>query len=199
MSETKKTGRLPLICLAAFLLSACSSTQVDGDVVTSRTVSATSTLNKLSSADINQISAQDETLAATQIAASVEANQLTVDQLRIYADRCLPNSELEAPKDLDCSELNLRVKSVFRSDDKVAEALVTLNRLGRVDNEDTLEDDLRDGRPGYSLNAQAVAGGLLDTPAPLPPEDPTDGEFEDFLQQNGLTVNTGVIVANPQG
>jgi len=92
--------------------------------------------------------------------------------------------------------LNLRVKRLFRSEDKVTEALITLDRLGRNDTIDNALEDLEDGHPGNSLNSQAIAGGLLDPTPPAPP-DPEEN-LEDFLNQNGLAINAGAIIANPQ-
>ena len=56
---------------------------------------------------VHQIGQQNSALDAAQISSSVEAEQLTINQLKVYADRCSPNATELPPKGLDCSELNL--------------------------------------------------------------------------------------------
>ena len=158
-----------------------------------------SELNKVSTTQVNQIGQQSSALDAPQISSSVEAEQLTVDQLKDYADRCSPNAKERPPKDLDCSELKLRVKRLYKSDDDVTEALVTLDRLGRTDNVDNIDSalkDLEDGQPGSSFNSQAIAGSVTTPQTPAPTE--SQENLEDFLNENGLSINAGAIIANQE-
>ena len=146
---------------------------------------------------VHQIGQQNSALDAAQISSSVEAEQLTINQLKVYADRCSPNATELPPKGLDCSELNLRVKRLYKSDDDVTEALVTLDRLGRNDNIDNIDSalkDLEDGKPGLSFNSQAIAGSVTTPQTPAPTE--SQENLEEFLNENGLSINAGAIIAN---
>jgi len=158
---------------------------------------AAQTVVQNSATDIGQIGVQTASLKANQINQTTVVDQLTIDQLRAYSDRCSPQANLSAPKGLDCSELSLRVKRIFNTDDKVTEALITLDRLGRNDTLNRALEGLENGLPGQSLKGQAIAGGLVD---PAPPPMPTEPEenLEDFLNQNGLSINAGAIIQNPQ-
>jgi len=152
------------------------------------------------SVSVNQIGTGEQILSAPQIQTEVTGTaQLTVDQLRIYADRCLPDSQLSPPDGLDCSEINLRMKTLLRDEDKVINALVTLGQLGRNDTLARTLDDLNDGRSGNSFAGGAIAGGLTNgvTPVPTPSPEPPP-ELQEFLQENGLSVNQGVISRLPQ-
>ena len=117
------------------------------------------------------------------------------DRLKSYADRCVPGKSTYQP-DLDCSELSLRLKKVFRSDDKISEALFTLDRLGRSVSKSSVSNELERNSDNLSLSAQAVASGSLNTPPPELPEDPVPLDLEKFLSENGLGINAGVIVNN---
>ena len=146
---------------------------------------------------VHQIGQQNSALDAAQISSSVEAEQLTINQLKVYADRCSPNATELPPKGLDCSELNLRVKRLYKSDDDVTEALVTLDRLGRTDNVENIDSalkDLEDGKPSLSFNSQAIAGSVTTPQTPPPTE--SQENLEDFLNENGLSINAGAIIAN---
>ena len=146
---------------------------------------------------VHQIGQQNSALDAAQISSSVEAEQLTINQLKVYADRCSPNATELPPKGLDCSELNLRVKRLYKSDDDVTEALVTLDRLGRNDNIDNIDSalkDLEDDKPGLSFNSQAIAGSVTTPQTPAPTE--SQENLEEFLNENGLSINAGAIIAN---
>jgi len=153
-----------------------------------------SELNKVSTTQVNQIGQQSSALDAPQISSSVEAEQLTVDQLKDYADRCSPNAKERPPKDLDCSELKLRVKRLYKTDNEIVEALITLDRLGRTDTIDSGLEDLKDGRPGSSFSSQAIAGSVTLPQTPEPTENPDN--LEDFLSENGIPVNAGAIIPN---
>lgn len=196
----KIAGHCMLWSVLTLSLSACAAPLSQSTLATSSSLAQTAPSqtepDKRSSTNVSQIGDQALSLQAPQISAQVDVNQLTVDQLRIYADRCSPKAKLPQPKDLDCSELGLRVKRVFRSNDNIAEALITLDRLGRNDTGVNALEDLEDGRPGASFSSQAIAGGLLGTDN-LPPErvEPVDS-LEEFLNQNGLSINAGAIIRN---
>ena len=85
---------------------------------------------------------------------------------------------------MDCSEINLRVKRLRRSDDHVNDALITLDRLGRQNTLDEGLNDLKNGRPVSSLNVQAIASGILESA----PTDPTELEGD-------IKIETGAIIA----
>lgn len=145
-----------------------------------------------SSISVRQIGHQTSTLTAPQIEANLDANKLSVEQLKAYADRCSPNAVTPPPQGLDCSEINLRIERMLQSDDLVNDALITLDRLGRNKTIDDNLADLKNGRPGSSLNSQAIAGGILDpvTPAPTEPEPNT----LDILKENGVNFDIGAII-----
>lgn len=192
-----------LCCAAGLLLISCETTGATGDTayrdnsVSQQSMHSTPNRSEPSSINMSQISSANATLDTRQISSAVDTDQLTVNQLRTYADRCSPNAKRPPPQGLDCSELNLRVKRLFRSDDKITDALILLDRLGRNDTIDNALEDLEDGSPNYSLNSQAIAGGLLDPSPPPPPPDPEEN-LEDYLNQNGLTINAGAIIQNSQ-
>ena len=209
MKQKKDIGIQPKIFQIAvsgiflLLLAACASSsdihnksQAELSSQQKQTLSA-SQLNKVSTTHVNQIGQQSSALDAPQISSSVEAEQLTINQLKVYADRCSPNAKELPPQGLDCSELNLRVKRLYKSDDDVTEALVTLDRLGRTDNVDNIDSalkDLEDGQPGSSFNSQAIAGSVTTPQTPAPTE--SQENLEDFLNENGLSINAGAIIAN---
>lgn len=186
-------------CVSALLLASCASTPAAEDLEAfeasspPEAVSYATTSKDSSATRVNQIGGQLPTLSTAQINAGFDANKLTVDQLRAYADRCSPDAAFPPPQGLDCSEVNLRMKRLMRSDDRVTDALVTLDRLGRNDTvNDTLED-LKNGKPGSSFNSQAIAGGILEPVTPPAPEPEED--IEDILKQNGLGASVGAIIA----
>lgn len=189
--------------MAALLLISCETTRSTGETenkeqaALSQSAYATPHYDEPSSINISQISSANATLSTRQIASPADVDQLTVNQLRTYADRCSPNATLPPPQDLDCSELNLRVKRLFRLDNKITDALILLDRLGRNDSVNNALEDLEDGLPGKSLNSQAIAGGLIDPTPPAPPPDPEEN-LEDYLNQNGLAINAGAIIQNSQ-
>lgn len=188
-----------LFSVSALVLSSCASTPtaVDLEALEMSTppenITYANTPNDTSSTNVSQIGDQPRTLSAAQIDSGFDANKLTVEQLRAYADRCSPDALFPPPQGLDCSEVNLRMKRLMRSDDRVTDALVTLDRLGRNNTiNDTLED-LKDGKPGGSLNSQAIAGGILDPVAP--PAPPPEENLEDILNKNGIDFNAGAFIA----
>jgi len=157
-----------------------------------------------SSVTVSQIGSREQVLSAPQIQSRADdAAQLTVEQLRTFVDRCLPNNQLPPPAGLDCSEINLRMRNLSRNDDTIAEALVTLGQLSRVDNLGRAIDDLNDGSSGRTLTGGAIAGGLVNGQIndggegnPLPTD--TTPSLEQFLQENGLSLDQGVISRFPQ-
>lgn len=185
--------------VSALVLTSCASTPAAVDLEASEISSARNDVrysnmpNGTSATRVNQIGNQLPTLSAAQIESGFDTNKLTVEQLRAYADRCSPNAVFPPPQGLDCSEVNLRMKRLMRSDDRVTDALVTLDRLGRNNTiNDTLED-LKDGRPSGAFNSQAIAGGILDPITPPTPE--PEENLEDILKNNGLDISAGVIIA----
>lgn len=190
-------GAVGVLLISCETAKTASDNANKGNPASSQSVYSTPNHSQPTSINISQISPENSTLDTRQINSSADTNQLTVNQLRTYADRCSPNATLPPPKDLDCSELNLRVKRLFRSNDKITDALILLDRLGRNDSVDNALEDLEDGLPGNSLNSQAIAGGLLDPPPPAPPPD-VEENLEDFLNQNGLAINAGAIIQNSQ-
>jgi len=89
----------------------------------------------------------------------------------------------------------LRVRRVFKTEDKVADALITLGRLGRNDSSKDVDHELDHNVGDLSYSAQAVASGALDTPPPTLPEEPVvSPELESFLNEIGLGINAGAIV-----
>lgn len=135
--------------------------------------------------DINQIQSSPTSLHAPQIQTYKSQNKLTIDQLKNYADRCLPNAKLPS-KQIDCTDLKLRMTHVFKNDDKVIEALTTLNRLGttNLNNNST-------------FNTHAIASGTLNDQGVSTPT--VTNEFYDFLKRNGLTIDAGTIIIGTNG
>lgn len=142
---------------------------------------------------VTQIGGAQRTVDASQLTQPQGKAGLTIAQLRKYADRCSPDRpKLPASKgQVDCSELSLRMSKTFKSDDKVLEALVLLDRLGRSD-DDNDGIGLNGYRSGVSASA-VVASGITDPLLDAPP--PELEEFTDFLEQNGLAIEAGAIVA----
>ncbi|WP_409431960.1 hypothetical protein ACJ3XI_06970 [Litorimonas sp. RW-G-Af-16] len=195
--EIQMFKRFSHICLLALsataLLTACETTDSYSAPVAQDTRPVTASVNALSTTNMNQLAKRDGTLDTTQIMTSAR-NNLTIDQLKVYADRCRPDANLPVPADLDCSEIRLRMKRVFKSDDKVAEALFTLNRLSQTSQPDSdIDGDFTYG----SLNSQAVAGQVLQDNALSAPE--PEADFADFLEANGLSVESGAIVIDSGG
>ena len=191
-----KVSQTMVSAISLLILAACASSP-DVNNKSQAQLSANqkaSQEDKVSTTHVNQIGQQSSALDAPQISSSVVAEQLTVDQLKVYADRCSPNAKKLPPEDLDCSELNLRVKRLYKSDDEVVEALVTLDRLGRNDTIDSALADLKDGQPGSSFSSQAIAGTVTSPQPPDPIE--TQDNLEDFLNGSGVPVNTGAIISN---
>ena len=174
----------------SLILMSCASTSGSADIKTMKTPSASQNVNyanettEKSSISVNQIGNQTSTLATPQITATLDTNKLSVEQLKAYADRCSPNAVTPPPQGLDCSEINLRVKRLRRSDDHVNDALITLDRLGRQNTLDEGLNDLKNGRPVSSLNVQAIASGILESA----PTDPTELEGD-------IKIETGAIIA----
>jgi len=182
-------------------LGACTTPPAPLDVMAKTTNQPAQKVNQSpTSISVNQIGARSQGLTAPQIQSNTpRAPQLTVEQLRIFADRCLPNSQLPPPSDLDCSEINLRMQSLLREDDEIIDALITLGQLGRADSLGRAIDDLNEGRSGDSLTGGAIAGGFINGPVPTPaPLPDTPPELEKFLQENGLNINQGIISRLPQ-
>ena len=153
-----------------------------------------SEVNKGSITHVNQIGQHNDTLNTAQILSKADKDQLKVHQLKGYVDRCSPNATQSPHQGLDCSELKLRVKRLFRSDDELGEALVTLDRLGRNDNINNAVQDLEGGRLDLSFNSQAIAGSLSTSQTPAPPE--KEESLGDILNENGLSINAGGIITN---
>lgn len=198
-SDTRmKPNPIWLYAAMSSILMSCASTSGPADIKTIKTSSASQNVNyanettEKSSISVNQIGNQTSTLAAPQIAATLDTNRLSVEQLKAYADRCSPNAVTPPPQGLDCSEINLRIERMLQSDDLVNDALITLDRLGRNRTIDDNLEDLKNGRPGSSLNSQAIAGGILDpvTPTPTEPEPNT----LDLLKENGVNFDIGAII-----
>ena len=146
---------------------------------------------KAASASVNQIGIAPRTAqgltASSQIHRATDPNALTVGQLKDYADRCGPEARRAPPAGLDCSDLKLRMERVFKSDDAVARALVTLGQLSQAPT-------------GTSVEANALAGGLLDGEvAQSTLTDTTSNDITAFLEANGLAVTGGVIIATGGG
>lgn len=183
------TIMLGLLTAACTTDNATSNASISNSKGTSR-----SPVNARSTTSVAQIYSAETGFIHQQISRDVDAAQLTVEQLKAYADRCVPGKS-SYNKDIDCSELSLRLKKVFRSDDKVAEALITLNRLGRSDNRKNISDELEGNNDNLSLSARAIASGALDpsSTADLPQEQISD-DLEQFLNENGLDINAGIIV-----
>ena len=190
-SDTRmKPNPIWLYAALSSILMSCASTSGPADIKTMKTPSASQNVNyanettEKSSISVNQIGNQTSTLATPQITATLDTNKLSVEQLKAYADRCSPNAVTPPPQGLDCSEINLRVKRLRRSDDHVNDALITLDRLGRQNTLDEGLNDLKNGRPVSSLNVQAIASGILESA----PTDPTELEGD-------IKIETGAIIA----
>ena len=145
---------------------------------------------RVTTLDVNQIATANTGFKTRQILPKVDAVQLTVEQLQAYADRCAPNSSLPQG-DVDCSELSLRVKKVFHSDNIIQEALITLDRLGRNGVENTGQNELEQNIRNLSYSAQGIASGFLE---PAPTElviEPETDNLDNILNQLGLSQNAG--------
>lgn len=180
-------------------MTACASNTITADdteaKITSSKKAVSSPVDARSTTSVTQISSSKSSFTAQQISRDVDAAQLTVEQLKTYADRCIPGKSTYRD-DIDCSELSLRLKKVFRSDDKINEALFTLDRLGRSVSNSGVSNELDRNYGDLSNSAQAIAGGLQN-PSPVePPEDAISDDLEKFLNANGLGVNAGIIVNN---
>lgn len=193
-SDTLLSATVALIILSGCAHRADDATSAMSSKAQAEKTRSVSPHNALSTTSVSQIPADVSDSLTPQIARSVDTQQLTIDQLKAYADRCAPG-QTNPTNDIDCSELSLRVKTLFRSDDKVQEALITLDRLGRSGSNVDVDDELRRNRGDLSFSAQAIANGTLTMPMPAElPEDPIDDDLEKFLNQNGFGVNAGVIV-----
>lgn len=142
---------------------------------------------------MDQISTASTGFKARQISSNVEASQLTVQQLKAYADRCAPG-RTQLSQGLDCSELSLRVKEVFRSDDEVQDALIILDRLGRDGRKNTGQNELETNSKNLSYSALIIANDLLQPPAPLEPE-----AIEDDAGTETSLEHISEIIINPDG
>ena len=133
------------------------------------------------STSIDQISGTRSQLSAPQISSATEEVILTIGQLKAYADRCIPDANMPPPPDLDCSELKLRIDRTFKTEDALADALAVLDRLGRSDNADEVARRLNNGELASSLDAQAIANGILDPSIPRPEDITLSGtDLEEF-------------------
>lgn len=197
MKTTTLTVLLPLLCVACANTPDAKSV-VESDTSVSQTEDARQTQVENNSINMNQIASASTDFDAPQISKSVDAEQLTVQQLKAYADRCGPEKTV-VDNDIDCSELSLRVRKVFRSDDKIQEALITLDRLGRSETEKEAADELGRNTGDLSYAAQAIANGVLNGEVPELPEEPVADDLEKFLNENGLGVNAGAIITTPGG
>jgi hypothetical protein len=194
----KPTRLASALLIVTLVVAGCQAakptlTRAGADAVNeaSRDVSSTDTSATITGAQISQISSTDSTIGAAQIDQQADVAVLTIDQLRTYADRCLPNSPLPAPEALDCSELGLRVKRALNTEDKISEALATLDRLGRSDGADEISRSLKEGRIEDSLSAQAIAGGILEGLPTQEPDDP-DEKLKELLDESAA-IEAGVI------
>lgn len=192
MSERALKTTITVLALSG-IMTGCGTSNTAQQSTQNKAAPQTASVNKLSTTSINQIGTRDGKLDTAQIMRSA-GNNLTVDQLKVYADRCRPNSTQPVPAGLDCSEIRLRMKRVFRSDDKVAEALFTLNRLSQNDKlQNDIDGDLKYG----NLNADAVASQAFQDLGSAPPEEA--GDFTDFLEANGLSLDSGAIIIDSGG
>lgn len=185
---------------ATVLIVACVTTEKGETIASSIDVTkrpATEQLDTRSTTDVNQISVASSDLSSYQINRAVDTPQLTVDQLKAYADRCAPGQSASTA-DIDCSELSLRVRRVFKSDDRIADALITLNRLGRNETKKSVQNELNNNRGDLSFSAQAIASGALGS-EPVQPEDAEQipEDLEGLLNQMGIGVNAGAIIVEP--
>ena len=130
--------------------------------------------------NIEQIDRTQSALDTQQIPSDQPARNLTVAQLRAYQDRCAPDAGSPPPPNLNCEELRLRIERTFRSDDEVANALATLDRLTAPETSDLLSrlenGDLR------GLDAQAVASGTIspESGQPSPEDDPDAAKLQEL-------------------
>ena len=197
MNISLSVSSTALLIAVSLSLPSCASqgsAGVTNSVLPKSELQAAPQLDKDSTSSIAQITSQDQADAAYQIADQETRESLTVDQLRNYADRCGPEAIEEAPPEIDCSELGLRIQRVYKTEDQVVDALITLDRLGRNASAENVSDDLRDGRPDNSLNAQAIASGIFEPAPPAPEAPPPPEEIENSLT-NGLI---DAIIANTQ-
>ncbi len=200
----QKPNLITGIMISTFYIASCAhnTPNLDTDNKTQNiSASEVKTTKAASSISVNQIHSGKQSFSTDQIQ-TTDANmpQLTIEQLQNYVDRCLSNSNTP-PAGIDCSELNLRMKNLLNSDDEVIDALVTLGQLGRAENLNRSLNELDNGQVGGSITSRAIAGGLTNGPASTPttPDAPqTSPELTDFLQQNGLSVNQGIISRQPQ-
>ena len=125
--------------------------------------------------DVNQIATANTGFESRQILLNGDDNQLSIEQLQVYADRCAPG-RFQPSDGLDCSELSLRVKKVYRSEDEIQDALITLDRLGRGGNGNKGQNELDQNTGNLSHSAQGIASDLLD---PSPAEQPQGPETID--------------------
>jgi len=188
-----RRGQICVSGLACFVLLSCTSISDDrtskstNDAKAAQNISYANATSQASSIDANQIGEQTSSLAAPQVQSKVDTDKLTVEQLLNYVDRCSPKEGVSVPAGLDCSEVNLRVQRMIRADDRVKNALITLDRIGRNASDESL-DDLKKGRPG-SLTSQAIAGGILDPVTPLSAEPENE-----LLDSIGIPISTGAVV-----
>lgn len=143
--------------------------------------------------EVNQISSRQSGFEARQISPSFALGQITIKQLQTYVDRCAPGSTLPT-RDLDCSDLSLRIKDVLRSDDDVREALITLDRLGRSGRESIGNDEFDRNSGDLSYLAQGIASGLLEPEPAEPPKEPEIKDLDSILNELGLEQNAGIII-----
>ena len=144
---------------------------------------------------IDQISNTQEQLTAAQIRPAPDTEQLTVGQLRTYADRCMAGTDLMPPPDLDCSELKLRIDRTFETEDDLADALAVLDRLGRADNADDVARRLNNRKFDQSQDAQAIANGILD-PA-VPQAEKINADSSGLLETDLQNIDPGIIILTP--
>ena len=194
----QKLVNLSSWCALTVLLASCASSvdsfsaSPESQVTYMESEEKRSEVTEESGASIAQIGSLSSELSTPQIdPPNMEEKPLTVSQLQTYKDRCLDESELP-PSNLDCSELKLRIERSYRNDNEVRDALITLNRLGRNDMR-TVQDDLKKGETRFSLESQAIAGGLIDPPLPQQPQE--DENVLDVLEQNGISFDPTTIVA----
>lgn len=199
--------KLIFLSLCTMLLSACahnsdialSESEAELENVKPAQQISQISLNSRSTADVDQIGVASRDYRTKQVLKNTDIPQLTVDQLIAYADRCAPNQQSKR-SDIDCSELSLRVRRVFKTEDRVAEALITLNRLGRNQISETAEDQLARNSRNLSVSAQAIASGTFEAGQPLPTDQPIVSDaLENFLNDIGLGVNAGAIVQSGGG
>ncbi|MEP1229216.1 MAG: hypothetical protein ABJG88_00930 [Litorimonas sp.] len=203
------TRILALCCIiSTYFLTACShSAQLDNPPLNKAGIkNDTGQQGDLShqssqlapSVSVSQIGDKSQTLTTPQIDAPSQTKpQLSVEQLRIFADRCEKDSPTPPPEGLDCSEIDLRMQRLLSADDNIIDALITLGQLGRNDNLARTIDDLNVGTSRQTLIGGAIGGGFVNPPPPPETATPEPSpELEQFLQDNGLILNQFII---PQG